>query len=221
MKRAICLVLVFFSTLVTLKSQKIPVPENYTVLDSVYGDLDKDSINELVVAYNIGEESEYEGVPRELVIYKLENNQWVEWKKSRQALLGSQDGGMMGDPYEQMIVKNGILIIKESGGSSWKWASVDKYRFQHGEFYLIGYTQYNGKSCEYWQEVDFNLVTGQMIIDRDYEECEHAEPVVFKNEIEVLYEIGLKITLQKRNEKDIIIVSPKYKFEIFISVGTE
>ena len=51
-------------------AQEIPVPDNYTVIDTVVGDLDNDSIGELVVSYNhnVKPNDKYLGVPRELII---------------------------------------------------------------------------------------------------------------------------------------------------------
>ncbi|MGL4630589.1 MAG: hypothetical protein ACRCVT_05210, partial [Leadbetterella sp.] len=105
-------------------AQNLSIPVNYTIVDSVKGDLDKDKIEELVVAYNTQTEKvgDSESIPRELVIYKKSKNRWVVWKKSNQALLGSRDGGMMGDPFEGIEIRNGGLQIFHFGGSSWKWS---------------------------------------------------------------------------------------------------
>ena len=197
--------------------QKIPVPKNYAIVDTASGDLDKDGLKELVVAYNTAKDSEEEGVPRELIIYKAQNSTWTVWKSSRQALLGSRAGGMMGDPLEQIEAKNGILLISQSGGSSWKWGHTDKYRYQQGEFYLIGYTSSSGKPCEYWQVVDFNVSTGEMVVTKEFEDCQQSDQQIYKRENETLYKKGLKISLNNRNAKEIIVVTPKYKHQIYIA----
>ena len=219
MKEAIY-ILTFLVTLVHVTyGQELPIPNNYTVIDAVSGDLDKDSIPELVVAYNTAHENEIDGVVRELIIYRLKNNKWTEWKKSEQALYGSKNGGLMGDPFGEIAIKNGILLISQNGGSSWKWEFTDKYRFQNGEFYLIGYSSIVGKLCEYWKDVDFNLSTGKMIIKKEYEECENEEQKIYKRENETLFEKGLKITIQNRQERQIKITTPKYGYDIYIAVG--
>lgn len=169
MKKAI-FIFTFLLTLIHVShGQELLIPYNYSVVDSVWGDLDKDSIAELVVAYNMGPENDIDGVPRELIIYKLTNNKWMEWIKSDQALYGSKDGGMMGDPFGEMEIENGILLISQNGGSSWQWGFTDKYRFQDGTFFLIGYSSIAGKLCEYWIDVDFNLSTGKMIVKKEFE----------------------------------------------------
>jgi hypothetical protein len=221
MKKTVCILILLVTVVDFIFGQEIPIPDNYSIVDSVSGDLDKDSVAELVVAYNTEPENENDGVPRELIIYKLENNKWAEWKKSDQALYGSRDGGMMGDPYGEMEIENGILHISQNGGSSWKWGFTDKYRFQDGEFYLIGYSSIGGKLCEYWQEVDFNLSTGKMIVKKEFEECETDEQEIYKRENETLFEKGLKIKIQKRQEREIKIMTPKYGHEIYIAMGKE
>lgn len=61
---------------------KIAYSENYSIVDTVKGDLNKDGIDELVIAYNTQKEKEdaFESVPRELIIYKKESNNWIVWK---------------------------------------------------------------------------------------------------------------------------------------------
>jgi hypothetical protein len=203
--------------------QAVPIPASYSIIDTVFGDLDKDGINELVVAYNTKKENEdsFESVPRELIIYKKQNDKWILWKNSMQALYGSRDGGMMGDPFGDITIEKGILSISQDGGSSWKWGHTDKYRYQHGEFILIGYTSGYGKPCEYWENVDFNLSTGKMIYKKEYEDCVSGEQKIYKKENETFYRKGLKITLGNRGEKEIKIVTPKYKHEIYVAVKNE
>lgn len=199
-------------------SQNIPLPKNYSIVDSVSGDLDKDGIVEKVIAYNthaIDEES-FESVPRTLIIYKIKNGSWTVWKTSKQALYGSNDGGMMGDPFGSLEIKKGVLIISHQGGSSWKWGHTDKYRFQNDDFYLIGYTSNSGKPCENWLNVDYNISTGKMIVNKTYDNCDG----VTTNEHEV-HRKKLKITLQHRQNKEIKITTPKYKHQIYIAIGTD
>lgn len=203
-------------------AQQAPVPANYSIVDSASGDLDKDGIPELAVAYNTRKAADHDdNIPRELIIYKKIKGQWTVWKRSSQALGGSKEGGMMGDPYGDMSIEKGILSIFHEGGSSWKWARTDKYRYQDGAFYLIGYVENYGKPCEYFLDIEFNLSTGKLIIKKEYEDCESDEQSVQKKENETFEKKGIKITLEKRNEKEIKIVSPKYRHEIYIAMQYE
>lgn len=168
MIRMVLIIVMLFLNRPIVFGQDIPIPENYEIIETISGDLDKDGIKELVVAYNTKRKGDpYESVPRELIIYKIQERIWTVWKKSKQALYGSKEGGMMGDPFGEIEIKNGILLISHNGGSSWKWSHTDKYRYQDGEFYLIGYISYYGKLCEYWTSVDFNLSTGKLVVKKN------------------------------------------------------
>lgn len=204
----------------TMFGQSLPIPVNYAIIDSVQGDLNRDGIDELVAAYDTkaSSEEDSESVSRELVIYQKVNGNWITWKKSAQALLGSRDGGMMGDPFGAIEIVNGILLVSQNGGSSWKWGYTDKYRFQDDAFYLIGYSSSFGKPCEYWTDVEFNLSTGKLIINKEYESCENdTEGKIYKSEKETVYKKGLKLTFEKRNEKEIKIVTPKYQHILYLA----
>jgi len=221
MKKIAYIVIFLITSIQCVLAQEIPIPKGYSVVDTITGDLDKDSIKELVVAYNTDIASEFGGFHRELSVYKLENNAWKLWKTSQQALYGSKDGGMMGDPFDEMRIKEGILHISQNGGSSWKWGFTDKYRFQDGAFYLIGYTSISGKICEYWRDVDFNLLTGKMIVKKEFKNCKAEESKIYKTENETFYRKGLKITMDKRLESEILITTPKYGHKIYIAIDNK
>ncbi len=211
-----------FVLYIPLWGQSIPVPENYVIIDSVEGDLDKDGIKEMVAAFDTRKPiEEFDNIPRELHIYKKKSNKWILWKKSEQALYGSRDGGMMGDPFDKIEITNGVLLISQAGGSSWKWNVTDKYRYQNGEFYLIGYSNIFGKPCEYWTEIDFNLNTGKLFAGKEYEDCQGDEPKTIKKENETIWKKGIKISLQQRNNKEIKFTTPRYRHEIYIAENNE
>lgn len=205
------------------QAQEIPIPDNYSIVGSAAGDLDKDGINELAVVYNTRPKDTsvyFDNVPRQLIIYKHSNRQWIPWKRSVQAILGSAEGGMWGDPFEDIEISNGVLAVVHFGGSGWKWRQTDKYRFQNGDFYLIGYSSLYGRPCDYWEQADFNLSTGKLVAEKEYENCEDSL-VISKKENETIYKKGILITLEKRREKEIRITTPKYKFDIYVATKQE
>jgi hypothetical protein len=126
---------------------------------------------------------------------------------------------MMGDPFGSIEIKNGILIIEHDGGSSWKWGYTDKYKFQNGEFNLIGYTGNYGKLCEYWTNFDFNISTGKIIFKKEFEACdENAEETqkITKTLNETFYYKNLKLSLKNRYSKETKIITPKYKIDYYL-----
>lgn len=204
-----------------MNGQEIPVPTNYYMIQNAQGDLDNDNIDELAVSYNIGIENEFDAVDRILIIYKLIDHKWKLWIKSEHALLNSKGGGMMGNPLGELSIENGKLSIYHEGGSSWKWSYTDTYQWINNEFYLVEYQSFYGKLCEYFENVEFNLLTGEIIFKKEFETCESEEQIIIKNENETFFEKVLKITLEHRNEKEILIVTPLFRNEIYISSGTD
>ena len=190
------------------------VPPGYKMIEEKMGDLDGDGISERVIVYDTNDTTE-DGLIRELQVLKKSNEKWMIWKKSRNAVLKSQEGGMMGDPFEGIEIEKGILIVSLSGGSSWKWSYKDKYRFQNGNLELIGYSNFFGKACEYWEDIDFNLSTGKIIYKKEFEDCDKGQEI-YKTEKETFYRKGISIDLSNRNSKKLKIISPKYKHELYL-----
>jgi hypothetical protein len=89
-------------------------------------------------------------------------------------------GGVYGDPFAGLDVKNGILTISHYGGSSWRWSITSKFRYQQGSFYLIGETTDYGRvegDCEGLDGPagrnyrDTNFVTGDYEIEKISDDC--------------------------------------------------
>lgn len=210
MKSILCFLTVTLNVLCF--AQKEFQPQGATVIETVDGDLDGDYIPEKVIVYNTKDTTDF-GNFREIQILKRVNQKWTILEKSRNAILKSKDGGMMGDPYQSTEIKNGILMITQAGGSSWKWGYTDKYRFQNGHFELIGYSSGSGKPEEYWIDIDFNLSTGKLIFDKEVENTEEYG----NSKSEIFIKKGMKINLQNRNqEKQREILLPKTKEKVYL-----
>jgi hypothetical protein len=205
------LLLVYFLS----NGQDISVPAGYQILDQKEGDLNRDGITEKVIVFDTNDSAE-SGTVREIQIYKKSGNKWELLASSKNAVGQSESGGMMGDPFENIEIKDGVLLINQSGGSSWKWSKTDKYRLQNGKFQLIGYENYYGKPCEYFESLDFNLVTGKIIYKKEYEGCDEGEQKINRKETETFYKKGIKIYLTTRTLSEIKIIAPKYKTEIYL-----
>lgn len=210
MKTTFCILFLLFGTFCF--AQQEFQPKGSTVIETVDGDLDGDKIPEKVIIYNTKDSTD-SGTIREIQILKKVNGKWTVLEKSRNAILKSAEGGMMGDPYQSSEIKKGILEITQAGGSSWKWGYTDKYRFQNGHFELIGYSSSSGKPEEYWTDVDFNLSTGQINFDKEVENTKEYG----SSKKETFIKKGIKLNLQNRNEKERIeIVLPKTKEKVYL-----
>ena len=157
-------------------SGNLAAPAGFTKLGEATGDLDKDGTADMAVVFDTGVEGEI-GTEREIHIFKQNNGNWELWHKSAGAVMGSQGGGVMGDPFQEVKIENGSLVINHFGGSRSKWTYTHRFRFQNGDWQLIGATSHAGAPCEYFEDVDYNLSTGKIIYTKEIENCDNEEEV--------------------------------------------
>ena len=184
------------------------------IIAEEYGDLDNDGMEEKVLITETSEVTDYGNI-RLIQIYKLIEGQWKLWESSKSAILKSDEGGMMGDPFQEIKIQNGVLYASFYGGSSWRWAYTDKYKYRNGKFQLIGYESNSFRICESWSSFDFNLLEGSVNYSKKIEDCDNEEnsrEIEFENFIKK----GVLITLKNRNEKSLKIISPKYGYELYL-----
>ncbi len=149
-------------------------PTGFKVLGSAKGDLDKDGQAEQAVVYDTPREGDM-GTERELHIFKLKEGKWELWHKASGVVLGSQQGGVMGDPFKEVKVENGSVVLSHFGGSRSKWHYTHRFRFQNNDWQLIGATVNNGAPCDYFEDFDYNLSTGKIHYKKTTEDCSKSE----------------------------------------------
>jgi hypothetical protein len=141
------------------------VPQGWSILEEVRGDLNKDSIDDvaMVIEDTIMGDADFQKRAI-LVLFKNKKDQRYELMgRGDKAILTAEDGGILGDPYSGIKIKKGILQIDFLGGSRDKWNLTYKYRFQNGDFYLIGATNKGGNGIQSYS-YDYNLSNGKIVI---------------------------------------------------------
>ena len=192
------------------------------VVAQTQGDLDGDGIAEYVEIRNTAANSELDGngFQRALFVYKVKNGQKTLWQRSDTAVYASNAGGMMGDPFEDLSIKKGSLFLTQSGGSSWKWGFTDQYRFQNGQFELIGYQSTSGRLCDSWEFVDANLSTGKIVYRKEFDhdkECGNDENKGKKDIKETFVNKKIALNFANRNTQEVKIIAPKSKEAIYMA----
>jgi hypothetical protein len=78
------------------------------------------------------------------------------------AVLDGDEGGVFGDPFQGLSVARGVVEIQHYGGSRDRWSFTHKYRFQNGQWELIGLQLGNTDTLdlEHYDDQDINLSTG-------------------------------------------------------------
>lgn len=188
-----------FDTEITLKKAKTLeefTPKFWTLKDKAYGNLDDNPEDDAVCVYETPMEGDI-GFAQSLAIYKKEGENWVLWHQSTNPILSSDHGGMMGNPYESISIKNKTIIINHFGGSRQKWHYTHRYRFQNNNWYLIGASINFGAPCDYFQSLDYNLSTGDAVFNYSSENCDKNNTVKTKSWKE---KINQKIALPLMDE---------------------
>ena len=171
----------------------IKTPSSFKILKEIEGDLDKDGVSEKVIVYDTEKETDF-GTERQVYIYKRNNDKWELWKTSIGAILPSQQGGMMGDPFEGISIERNCIVINHFGGSRQKWNYTHRFRYQSGDFQLIGATVTFGSPCDYFFTFDYNLSNGKINYEKETEDCEHENSKIENEEMIIKLE-----TLPKMN----------------------
>ena len=121
------------------------VPEGYTALDTTSGDLNLDQYSDMVLVLKKNEESTTSDVSEHpekrplLILIGQADNTYKLAAKSSTAVYCIDCGGMMGDPFMNVVIKKGYFSIEHYGGSAWRWtrtitfkySSVDNYWYLH------------------------------------------------------------------------------------------
>lgn len=130
------------------------VPQNWEIMGKATGDLNKDGAPDCVLVVkgknakflnkNEGLGAEvYDTNPRMLIIlFKNSEKNLYELAKQSNSFIVIPDSPTMSEPFQEVAVKNGVLQLsfeQWSSAGSWAMAQMSyKFRFQSGEFVLIG-----------------------------------------------------------------------------------
>ncbi len=105
----------------------------FKVLKSIKPDIDNDGIKDYAAVYENPVNKK-----RMLFIALLKKNgKYKKYFINKNAIYKADEGGAMGDPFQGISYKNGLLQISFYGGSSWRWSSTYKFKFKDNAFYLV------------------------------------------------------------------------------------
>ncbi len=155
----------------TVKNPSVPSPKGLRNIKEVKGDLDGNGTEDLLIAYETDKQTDF-GKERQIHIFKKEDKKWKLHKKFTGPLLPSDQGGVMGDPFQDIQIKKGVIIIEQSGGSRDKWSYIHRFRKQNNNWELIGATVNLFTPCEKSDKYDYNLNTGKVEVESAVLKCD-------------------------------------------------
>jgi hypothetical protein len=117
------------------------VPKGYTTLYVVSGDLNLDQYADMIVVLNKeGEDTTSDVVDhpekRPLLIFTGgANNTYTLAARNDNAVYCVNCGGVMGDPFMQVVIKKGYFSVEHYGGSAWRWTRTITFKYLPADKY--------------------------------------------------------------------------------------
>lgn len=152
MKKVLFILSCFYSLAVTAQGiQKLTVdsflPKGYVLLEKIYGDLNKDSINDCVLLIKgtdktkIISGTDSKPIDRNrrgiIILFKKNNGYEIDTKNYKCFSSENEDGGIYFAPELSIEIKKGNLNILYGHGRYGFWSYT--IRYQNNNFDLIGY----------------------------------------------------------------------------------
>ncbi|MBW7675695.1 hypothetical protein [Chryseobacterium chendengshani] len=159
------------------------IPKNYEKILEVKGDLDKDGKEETVIIFNTNIKTKSEGLERKFYILKNISGNLKIWKENSTIIIDSKFGFYPTTNELNVMIKHNCLIISQHFFTNSRHSETSKYtfRFQNGDFYLIGVQHQLDDTCDYNVINEVNFSTGKVIIDEDYSTCDDEKTDIPKD----------------------------------------
>jgi hypothetical protein len=127
-------------------------PPNWTAIDQVYGDLNNDGSDDLAVVFEYNRTIDETRVygdnssaiiketqkPRILAIF-FKDKSTGTFNLSTQNndfILRSAEGGKLGDPLQQVAIKDQQLYLRFQGGAEWRWELGYTFKYESKDWFL-------------------------------------------------------------------------------------
>jgi len=175
MKKSFTLLLVLMISVSPAQMLKdFTVPKEYKKFLEVKGDLDKDGKDETVIIFDTNKKTASEGFERKLYFLKNIKGKLKIWEENSLLIIDSKYGFYPTDNQLDVKIKNHCLIISQLYFTNSRHTAAYKhiFRFQNGDFYLIGALYKFDDTCDYHILNDINFSTGKIIIDEQYSSCD-------------------------------------------------
>ncbi len=124
--------ILLISTLI-LVADKLPkeinIPKNYTVLNFTKGDLNLDKFQDAILILKHKDEDKKDYKRPLYILLGDSRGKFKVAKENNNSVLGYSDGGIYGDPFSGVTIKNGYFSIEHYGGSNWRWTRIVTFKY--------------------------------------------------------------------------------------------
>lgn len=134
------------------------------ILDQVDGDLNLDGLLDKVIVLRQKREITDEEKRPILLLIKQKDRSFKMAAENDNIILSAGDGGIHGDPYHGISIKNGFFSVEHFGGSGWRWNQVITFKYDSR---LNNWCLYKTGN-EYWHYSDNKKVKGGYKTQKDF-----------------------------------------------------
>ncbi|MEF9477023.1 hypothetical protein OWR28_04085 [Chryseobacterium sp. 1B4] len=203
------------SNLYAQNLKNFSVPKAYNKIAEAKGDLDKDGKEETILVFDTkikaSDERNLEGTAdykRVFYILRNENGTLTVWKENSTVLFSSGTGFYPSDNTLELSIKNNSLHIGQTFFTNSRHTQKYKhtFRFQNGDFYLIGSHDHFEDTCDFSFTNEINFSTGKVIVDREYSSCDENAKIPANSHKEFIHKFPALIKMN-----DFIIGEHKFR----------
>lgn len=110
------------------------IPPGWDLLDTMSGDLNKDKYLDLLLILRDPAEDSLGDVARPLLVCVGDaENGFTVVARNENVVLCYDCGGVYGDPYDGLAIKNGYFSVEHYGGSSWRWTKIITFKYNESQ----------------------------------------------------------------------------------------
>lgn len=221
MKKFLSFLVIFLFTFSYSQQLKdFTIPKGYEKILETKGDLDKDGKDETVIVFNTDKTPDLEspGLVRKFYILKNVNGKLKIWKENSNLIFDSKEGFYPESNELELNIKNNCLIINQMYFTNSRHTDTSKhtFRFQNGDFYLIGVSINYDDACEYNFKNEVNFSTGKVIVSEEYSDCDDGSnrkiPENYHKEFTYKLPKLIKMNEYKMGKNEIKIPNSKKSF---------
>lgn len=119
-----------------IKNKNELIPDGWSMLDMLEHDFNNDGLLDLVgvAEHPFAEDVMY---PRTLLVYMNNGSGYNRNLMNQYLIRNSDEGGAMGDPYQEMTAQNNTFTTHSFGGSAWKWQENYTFEYKNEEWFLL------------------------------------------------------------------------------------
>lgn len=114
------------------------IPDSMEILDTSSGNLNLDAKDDLIVILKTKNEQDredvYDNPNRPLLIFiKLVDGRYQFKGQNNKLVKCIRCGGSMGDPFVDVVIKNGYFSVEHYGGSRERWMQTTTFKYNKAE----------------------------------------------------------------------------------------